>query len=152
MMHSLYIPEGEFMMGSNESMTRMRRPSSLFEWLLIKQTEVTNGEFARCSCRKCRISAIHNAELATRWRMSHGSRLRTMLPLLVASTLEAEWEKAAWASAPVIPGAMLFQTAIWQLQHLDNTTGWLFQQVPAPWRARHGGKCEEWVADWYDKE
>lgn len=148
------------MMGSNERNDDDAPPHPVYlNGYWIKQTEVTNVEFARCvAAGKCKdLPRIHNAELATHPVVGITWEQAAVYAAFVGGRLptEAEWEKAALGeSAARYPWGDALPNS--SLANYNTSSTRPVGSFPAG--ASHygvldmAGNVKEWVADWYDKE
>jgi len=164
-MVQVFVPAGEFKMGTNEKNALKNRPPHRvnLDAFWIDQTEVSNAMYAQCvEARACprpfgninpffgkskykNLPVVYvrwdNAEAYCRWA---GRRLPT----------EAEWEKAArgtdgraypWGDATPTPTLANFDNVIGEPLPVDR-----YPLGVSPYGALNmAGNVREWVADWF---
>jgi eukaryotic-like serine/threonine-protein kinase len=166
----LYVPAGEFIMGSNSSKKDAQPEHTIvLDAFWIDQTEVTNGMYAKCvsdgSCQKPEKSSSHNrvsyfedsqyadfpvvfvnwyeADAYCKWA---GRQLPT----------EAQWEKAARGTdGRIYPwGAKVANNDLLKFNNLQGDTEKVgsYPAGASPYGALDmAGNVWEWTADWYDE-
>lgn len=163
----IYIPPGEFLMGTNDKAFQKSRPQRnvYLDGFWIDQTEVSNAMYARCVAAGACRAPIHSESVNTvytnpahandpvvyvRWEDAQayclwaGRRLPT----------EAEWEKAARGTdGRNCPRRNALPTAD-RLNFDDNIGAPLsvdrYPSGASPYGVLNmAGNAREWVADWY---
>ena len=169
-MAMVYVPEGEFSMGSNVYSNEQPVHTVYLHAYWIDQTEVTNAMYVSCVCAgACLPPPTPNRDLNTRdnycvppqyanypvirldWSRADaycqwaGGRLPT----------EAEWEKAArgtdggiypWGNSTPSSNLLNFNLNVG-----DTTAVGSYPSGASPYGAMDmAGNAWEWVADWYD--
>jgi serine/threonine-protein kinase len=172
-MLQVYVPAGDFMMGSADSDSNAEDNEKPYHKVYldafwIDQTEVTNAQYARCVADgKCAPPAQYNSNTHRSYYndLAYTAYPVTWVTWFNASTYcqwagrrlptEAEWEKAGRGT-----DGRLFS---WGNQeptaNLANVAEWLHDIMPAnsfasgasPYGALNmTGNVWEWVADWFD--
>jgi eukaryotic-like serine/threonine-protein kinase len=152
----LYVPAGEFTMGSNTGSDDEKPPHTVYlDAFYIDQTEVTNAMYVKCvhpdACQASSSTASatrpvvnvtwNDAKTYCQWA---GRRLPT----------EAEWEKAArsddqrtypWGNDAPTASRLNFNNNVG-----DTTEVGKYPSGASPYGAVDmAGNVREWVADWY---
>jgi eukaryotic-like serine/threonine-protein kinase len=158
----IYIPAGEFEMGSESGATNERPTHNIFlDAFWIDRTEVTNALFLNCIeagiCKDTTFLNLRNpayAEHPVVWisrsqASSYCSWVGRRLPT------EAEWEKAARGTdGRTYPWGegLSCQRANYRDCVGDTTPVGSYQIGSSPWGVMDmAGNVWEWVADWYDE-
>jgi serine/threonine protein kinase len=162
----VYVPEGKFTMGSNQSVYEQPIRSVYLDAFWIDQTEVTNAMYAQCvSAGTCGSPSYFSS--ATR-KSYYGNPQFADYPLDVVNwdtansycqwagarlPTEAEWEKAArGADGRIYPwGAQIdCEKANYGGCIGDTTRVGSYENGKSPYGAYDmAGNVREWVADWY---
>jgi formylglycine-generating enzyme required for sulfatase activity len=170
----LYVPAGEFMMGSEDGESDEKPVHSVYiDAFWIDKTEVTNGMYALCvSAGGCLISPYFDYS-STRDEY-YGNPIYDNYPVVyvawdMAKTYcewagrrlptEAEWEKAArgtdhrtypWGTDPPNVDLLNYNLSI---RSGDTTEVGYYPDQASPYGALDmAGNVWEWVADWYDAD
>jgi formylglycine-generating enzyme required for sulfatase activity len=163
----IYIPPGEFLMGTDDKAFQKSRPQRkvYLDGYWIDQTEVSNAMYARCATAGACRAPIHSEQVNLaytspahandpvvyiRWEDAQnycrwaGRRLPT----------EAEWEKAArgtdgrdypWGNTPPTANYLNFDDNIGAPVPVDR-----YPSGASPYGVLNmAGNVREWVADWY---
>jgi formylglycine-generating enzyme required for sulfatase activity len=168
-MQMVYIPEGKFLMGSEQRKTYLNA-----YW--IDRTEVTNAMFAQCV-----LAGVCNSPKSKDYGVSlYGNYPVIWVSWYQAETYcqwarrrlptEAEWEKAArgvdgriypWGNDPIVGNQLNFCDKNckyeWRRSSIDDGYSELapvgsYPAGASPYGALDmGGNVLEWVADWFQK-
>jgi len=167
----VYVPAGEFTMGSNDGSSDEKPPYTVYlDAFWIDRYEVTNALYKKCvEARQC--SAPSSTKSSTR-DSYYGNSQYDNYPVIYVSwndanafcswtgkrlPTEAEWEKAARGTdARVYPWGNTFDGAkvnSWDSSPRvgDTTEVGRYPSGASPYGALDmAGNVWEWVADWYD--
>jgi len=164
----IYIPAGNFTMGSNNGWPEQAPVHNVYlDAFRIDQTEVTNAQYALCvEAKACRLPKNTSSNTRNKY---YGNPEFDRYPVVFVTwndalkycrwagrrlPTEAEWEKAArgtpeltypWGNQP--PNSQL---ANFNNQVFDTTKVGSFPSGASPYGVLDmAGNAEEWVSDWY---
>lgn len=164
----LYVPAGEFIMGSNDGdMDEKPERTVYLDAFWIDKTEVTQSMYAKCTADGCKKPTCSPKKgdnypvVCIDWKSANaycewaGRRLPT----------EAEWEKAArgtdgriypWGNEPATSEYAVMDDLMGSGNGCGQKFAWEVGSKPegvSPYGALNmAGNVAEWVSDWEDKD
>lgn len=164
----VYVPAGEFIMGSNEGDVDEKPMHTVYlDAFWIDKTEVTQGMYAKCTATGCQAPTCSTNKgdnfpvVCINWKSANaycewaGRRLLT----------ETEWEKAArgtegyiypWGNEPATCEYAVMDDLSGSGNGCGQKSAWEVGSKPkgiSPYGALDmAGNVAEWVADWEDRD
>lgn len=170
-MVQVYVPAGEFEMGSDDGSENEKPKHSVYlDAFWIDQTEITNDQYAQCVSD---YACLRPFPISSRTRdQYYGNSEYSAFPVInvnwnqanaycqwagASLPSEAKWEKAArgvdgriypWGNSSPDPTRLNYQQ-----NSLDTTIVGSFPAGASPYGALDmAGNVSEWVIDWYDAD